>query len=241
MSKELDTSWFDLKNYDYLSKLDLPGWIEQITKRLYAHIITTDYVNENNFKKSDLIDVVDTLKRGRAESFSGEWHTEPAVYDLSVSDAFGISTDPRVLITYTRRYSEIKNDHFFDSQHPFKKAIFINLSASDEQLKNEFSKWLSDNRAIESGKHQKKLFSQVNFDHWVKNRVIPYLDLKLIAKIEGKKITQDKIAKLIFSDEHDISIIDRLRDTTKPTADILMNSGAIRTLLSQHKSELRDK
>ncbi len=241
MSKEFDTSWFDLKNYDYLSKLDLTGWIEQIIERLHVHIITTDDINENKFSKSHLIEIINALKRGRAKSFSGEWHTERAVYDLSVSDAFGISTDPRILITYPGRYSEIKNDRFFDSEHPFKKAIFINLCASDEQLKNEFSKWLSDNRALESDKHQKKLFSQVNFDHWVKNRVIPYLDLKLIAKIEGKKITQDKIAKLIFSDEHVISILDRLRDTTKPTADILMNSGAIRTLLSQNASELRDK
>ena len=30
LSKEFDTSWFDLKNYDKLNELDLYGWVEQI-------------------------------------------------------------------------------------------------------------------------------------------------------------------------------------------------------------------
>ncbi len=33
MSKELDTSWFDLKNYDKLNELDLGGWCKQLTAR----------------------------------------------------------------------------------------------------------------------------------------------------------------------------------------------------------------
>ena len=36
MSKEFDTSWFDLKNYDKLNELDLYGWVEQIGIRQAA-------------------------------------------------------------------------------------------------------------------------------------------------------------------------------------------------------------
>jgi hypothetical protein len=76
--------------------------------------------------------------------------------------------------------------------------VVINLSASDEQFKNDFSHWLTHYWQAINDQHQKMLFTQADFDYWIEYGVIPYLDLVLIAKIEDKKITQNKMAQLVF-------------------------------------------
>lgn len=73
--------------------------------------------------------------------------------------------------------------------------VVINLSASDEQIKNDFSHWLTHYRQAINYQHLKMLFTQADFEYWVEYGVIPYLDLVLIAKIEDKKITQNKMAQ----------------------------------------------
>jgi hypothetical protein len=128
---------------------------------------------------------------------------------------------------YIEQYKPIKNDPF-PSAH-----VVINLSATDEQIKNDFSHWLTHYRKAINYQPQKKLFTQTDFDYWVQYGVIPYLDLTLIAKIEGKKITQNKLAKLIFPNEYDVDTTGRLRDTTKPEAERLIKNNIHRTLLTQ--------
>ncbi len=109
----------------------------------------------------------------------------------------------------------------------------INLFATDEQIKQDFTDWLENSRRMADIKPQKKLFSQVNFDYWIEYGVIQYLDLVLIAKIEGKKITQNQLARLIFPNEHEIDIVERLRKVTKPTAESLMKNQTYKSLSLQ--------
>jgi len=109
----------------------------------------------------------------------------------------------------------------------------INLSATNEQIQNDLIHWLTHYRQAVNDQNQKKLFTQVDFDYWVEYGVIQYLDLMLIAKIEGKKITQNKLARMIFPNEYDVDIVERVRKVTKPTAEWLIKSEIYRALSTQ--------
>ena len=111
--------------------------------------------------------------------------------------------------------------------------MVINLSATDEQIKNDVNHWLTHYRKAVAYQRQKKLFNQVDFDYWVEYGVIPYLDLVLIAKTMEKKITQNKLARLIFPNEFDVDVVERIRKVTKPTAEWLINNEIHRTLSTQ--------
>ncbi|MGD7035134.1 DUF6387 family protein [Methylotuvimicrobium buryatense] len=111
--------------------------------------------------------------------------------------------------------------------------VTINLNATDAQIKNDFDKWLTSFRKKIGSQHEKKLLTQVDFDYWVNYGVIPYLDLVLIAKIEGKKITQHKLARLIFPNEYDVDVVERIRKVSKPTAELLIKNKIYETLILQ--------
>jgi hypothetical protein len=52
--------------------------------------------------------------------------------------------------------------------------------------------------------------------------LLPYIDLMIVAKQEKKHITQPQIARLIFPDEYEVDITERVRRTTKTNAEWLM-------------------
>lgn len=65
--------------------------------------------------------------------------------------------------------------------------VVIDLSATDKQLIYDFSQWLKNFRKEIDVMRSKNFYTQKDFDYWIEYGVIPYLDLMLIAKIEGKK------------------------------------------------------
>jgi hypothetical protein len=69
-------------------------------------------------------------------------------------------------------------------------------------------------------------------------RLIPYFDLKIAASIEKKELTQSRAANLIFFDEYDVGIVDRLRRTTIPKAKWLISYEVIGAMNSQLNASL---
>ena len=133
----------------------------------------------------------------------------------------------------------------FDDGHDGSAKVKIDLYATDEKLKKDFDQWLKHIRQATGyydhipKKRSKKmvsnkeLYTQKDFDKWIQFGVIPYLDLVLIAEIECKKITQNKLAHLIFPNEKDVDIVERLRQVTKPEAEQLIKNKVHKTLLAQ--------
>lgn len=101
--------------------------------------------------------------------------------------------------------------------------VSVDLVASDEQLKEDFSSWLEKTRKQIKKKKKRRFVKQADFDQWVKHGVIPYLDLTFMAKLEGKKITQDQIGDLIFPNQLNVTVSERIRKVTKPLAEWLIN------------------
>ena len=79
----------------------------------------------------------------------------------------------------------------------------------------------------------KKNFTDKNLSDWMQWRLLPYIDLMLAAAIEKKEITQPKMARLIFNDEYEVDIVDRLRRTTKPKAEWLIKEETLLAINAQ--------
>lgn len=350
MSKELDTSWFDLKNYDGLKTMAIEDWMLVIQTRTLIYEEYDHYANQRAFEREEdpewkqeciqkmvnhlkykclsLIDgfhyftVTDYLE----EESSNSSFSTPSVDSLSVTQSWDISEDGtlggdihlgsiyqknrdkhaiqtimlgilkdgigecirvqdaayeerthesicelneatdeqvKVLKEYKNEYHGDENyDNFIREAHrtPYDfrhKQYFnqdyisslahvtIDLNAPDEQIKNDFTHWLTHYRKasglhIPKKKAHKKLFTQATFDHWIKFGLIPYIDLKLMADIEGKEITQEKLGELIFPDEF-VDTDYRIRTITKPEAERLMEEATHWSLLMQAANEKATK
>ena len=116
------------------------------------------------------------------------------------------------------------------------------MNAPDEQIKKDFSHWLLHYRKaagyhLPKKKIHKKLFTQKTFDYWIKYGLIPYIDLVLVAKMEGKEITQEKLGELIFPDEPSVDQAYRIRTITKPEAERLIKHKVHQSLIQQAANE----
>lgn len=168
------------------------------------------------------------------------------IHDDLDNDQFEIACTPHEL--------NIKKYSRFDRKNS--AYVAINLSATDPQIKKDFDHWLKNYRKAtghynETPKKKspemlskKVLYTQEDFDYWIRFCVVPYLDLTLIAKLEGKIIKQAAMGKLIFPDElnndnkNPVGIISA---TTQPTAKWLIKTKIHRTLLIQLVSQKENR
>lgn len=263
MAEELDTSWFDLKNYEAFKTMSILKWADALERRasLYDVYNAACMAKDDSVKRDQLellcgLSEVSLLKTNPTKtsidydpdhfySSSVNCITRRVVWDLARDYGF-------VSVPDNSLYKKIPLRHSGMCRGGNNAVATINLSATDEQIKNDFNHWLINYRKqvglvnrLDKGKSKKKekedvikapeskLIAQDDFDYWVKFGVIPYLDLMLIAKMEGKRITQNQLASLIFPNDYDVGTTDRLRDTTKPMAERLINQKTHKTLLAQ--------
>jgi hypothetical protein len=254
VAKEFDTSWFDLKNYEKLQKTSIVGWANLLCDRYYWSLqVSTgmDLFSANQKQVGDetlahISEFVDCIKTGDFYSLIDETREEvrSSVYDLSMLDALELSKDRDMIRVQPDRckeeFSEVATWSFDPWAYDLVAKVNVDLSATDEQIRKDFDDWLAgwrNHSDVSFLKIQKKLFTQADFDYWVEYGVIPYLDLVFVARVEGKKITQNQLARLIFPHEYDVDPVERIRKVTKPTAERLINNEVYRTLFTQSLSE----
>jgi len=246
MAEEFDTSWFDLKNYEAFKTMSLVEWIKRLSDRHLYYGIFGSY--QNGYIRDDVEEeevrlflsrAADCLKKGDSTILVSDVpkSSRSSVNDLTMFEVWIMAQDDRLIHIQPDRCEDAFNEEIvfqpygIDEDH--QAIVNINLFATDEQIKQDFTDWLENSRRMTDIKPQKKLFSQVDFDYWIEYGVIQYLDLVLIAKIEGKKITQNQLARLIFPNEYNIDIVERLRKVTKPTAESLMKNKTYKSLSVQ--------
>jgi hypothetical protein len=261
MSTELDVSWFDLKKYDALAELDLSGWHQQLLTRNHITVLIENNElldAEKIIKKLQNQPIVSLLDSNYWEN-QKKYNLSTFPFNT-----FSVRSTPIVHIWLNRNESRIGNSiwnlcdiDYLDSldeaerkiiDTPFdllcKQAhiqetekftnITIDLTATDEQILNDFQHWLSEYRKAIGYKSKNKNFINKNLKDWFESQLLPYIDLTLSVAIEQKKITQVKIAELIFQDSGKyFDKVDRLRRTTKPKADWLIRDETLRAIEAQ--------
>ena len=135
------------------------------------------------------------------------------------------------------RYNACKNQCEND------EAFFhlsVDLYATDEQIVNDFEFWLVEARKKYNRKpaqespdpkrtKKKKNFSDKDMGIWVNDRIIQYLDLKIISAFEEKKITNEGLGEILFPDISG----DKVRRTVKDKALLLISDEMMKAFASQ--------
>lgn len=117
-------------------------------------------------------------------------------------------------------------------------AVIIDLSADDEQIKKDFDHWLYEfkktkKRTAENDKDN--VTEKMDLADWVRQKLLPYIDLMLAAEFDGFTLGHVQAAKLIFpvlSGESD----NKIRRTTKPKANWLMKEETLFAIRAQLRS-----
>lgn len=110
----------------------------------------------------------------------------------------------------------------------------IDLYASDQEILLAMKKWLIKTKAdFGVPKKGKAFFNDADMRNWHKNRLLQYLDLTLFAHIEGIELLDHEIAALLFPDEYELNITDKIKDTVRPNAEKMRNGTVVERLIRQ--------
>jgi hypothetical protein len=268
LSKEFDTSWFDLNNYEEFKTMTILQWSLALQTRrcmrdfnLSPERLKKDPAQTSS--KNELFDDYVPAPITLAPKFPFNTKSVCSMTNYNIFRDFRnmddaviaacVELDNSIHRSFDKDESNhIDEDAHFIAHHPYdicrnytatqqqrSAVICINLMASEDQIRDDFNHWLINYRKhleisgrkkpltkkdikIGNLNQKEKPFTQKDFDSWVEYKVIPYLDLTLLAEYEGKKITQDKMSKLLYPNEYDVDLIDRLNKVTRVKANELI-------------------
>ena len=242
-NQEFDTSWFDLKKYDELSNLDLQSWYCQIRiRRMLEQLYQVDDFIEKcssviqRIKKAPVISIYPTELNFYEPKPLYPFNTH-SVQSMTAHEARQIGT----LSELDDVWQDCKNNHFWGKEAATPVDSFIRdrvdfISGNADRSTHLVVDLLTEYRKHTGIVPRKKAFTNKELSEWVIYRLLPYIDLTLLSKIEGKPITQVKKAELIFSNEK-VDIVERVRKTTKPKAEQLFKPETIHAMKAQILSE----
>lgn len=251
---KLETSWFDLKKYRVLNEFDLKQWYQQLSirsdmfcrvddaaefaQRIKQNPIIDDF-DEQEWEKHFLNKVVrplvmETPAHVLIDAFNNEKLNTMLARLKSGDEVYFDENAPQ--ISDTMPYDEICNLYEIET-YGFAN-VSVDLMASDEQIKADFNQWLASQRERTkcyevSKKNFRKNFTDANLAEWVEYKLLPYMDLMFIKSVEQKEIQQTEIAELIFADEYNVDIIDRLRRSTQSKSELLMRDDTLNAIALQ--------
>jgi hypothetical protein len=100
--------------------------------------------------------------------------------------------------------------------------VEVDISAPDDVLLADFKAWISSTREKRSFVQSPvSRFTEKEMARWASNRVLPYIDLTIIAKSLGLSLPHHLAGKVIFS-QRDFDPAEKIRKTVKPMAEELM-------------------
>ncbi|MEE9338701.1 MAG: DUF6387 family protein [Methylococcaceae bacterium] len=242
----VNLEWFDLRKYDAVQTFDLKEWHRQlekrqIIKRYGKEVLDTkdSFLISMNNKAQEYIDLIKKAPFVPCENVisSGLSVRHAEYFDLDMAASFNTDLKdffkvPLLEIggSETLIIDQAKTGYIDTA------LLSIDLDATDEQLEEDFSLWLSQQRAINNQGYRRQKFASKDINKWIKYRILPYLDLTLISDWEGNSLTQNKLGRMIFPNEFDIDLTERVRRSVKPIADSLLSFKAMEALYLQARA-----
>jgi len=110
--------------------------------------------------------------------------------------------------------------------------VSIDLSASNEQILDSLSHWLNDQRKS-APKVRLNRVTKKDFDDWIIAKIVPYFDLINLALLDGTRISNHKIGDLLFPDEVDVDVAERVRKVTQPKANKVFHIDTVQIMDAQ--------
>ncbi|WP_156923537.1 DUF6387 family protein [Burkholderia sp. WSM2232] len=110
----------------------------------------------------------------------------------------------------------------------------VNLLAPTETILKDMASTVQKLRKHTGIKDMRSPFKQRDFDKWHRNRVLAYLDLRIIGLLGNKKFTLNEIGLHLFPDDIELaSPADKVRRTVAPLALSLMKPQTLSVLVDQ--------
>jgi hypothetical protein len=233
---------FKIEKYEAAKNLDLYGWFVNLSMRIIYQSSPSDCIelgvilvkppfNASNYTGvdlsylesefgvvkrlvlDDLMNVIEDLEKdGRNRDFI-------ELYQHVSENGDSISAKKKL-----RTFDIPKIDS--------EEWLSIDLSFSDNEIKNAFENWLKRKRQDILGSNTVRRsgrepvirdFSKAAIRRWHSNRVLPYLDLKNWNSVQGNNVTSEILGQILFPNNKNgsTSMID---DTVKPLAKKLLSS-----------------
>jgi hypothetical protein len=257
MKKKSDFSWFDLSKYDSVKNLDITNWFLQLKERFvvqrYSKSLPEKKMSYQNWEtqhkhaQSIILSIKENpiLNCDKQKIVPSSSVTDSTYFDLYTAqhkgkhwpNIFKLSIDEWPIGTEEELLTSVEDTMtYLDTP-----MVTIDSRSTDEQLKSDFDKWLNNYRSITRTKKRKKMFNLKEIEKWCNNKILPYIDLTIISESEGEKLTQHTIGQLLYPDEYDVDLTERIRQTVKPLAKSIFNINTLKMLELQVKSEINFK
>jgi len=251
MAKKVNTfgdDWFDLSKYDKVKDFDIHDWHYQLSQRFFIqkhpwvsnkelYNIVSEYIEL--IKDEPILDYEKpeigslTVRDARyVDLYFASWENK------SLKDIFGI---PAKKMFKEEGKTPVVSQYNFGEAGLGIALLTIDRGARDKQLINDFKEWLKNHRTVTKYTAKARIFNSKDFERWSDNKLLPYLDLTLIANVEGEELTQEKLGELLFPKEFDAGLIDRIRQTVKPQAESLISNETLAALSCQSRGERHKK
>ena len=257
MSNDYDLSWFNLEHYELAKDFKSDEWYTQLQKRRFLmkwvkedFSVTKEMIAEikvNPLGDYKLMELLKTaVKDATYEDFlvSNERNTGTkelyhAIGMLLADDDSSDVKDSYVLSVHNANKIISFSTMLDQVVSKTKPLVAIDLNVSDEQLQDDFRRWLKNKRASDDSNPRSKMFTENHYKRWVKYQVLAYMDLMIIGLSEGVKLPHFKLGVLLFPDylELDVDLTDRVKQSVKPLANSLLMSENLSVLGGQRRKK----
>jgi hypothetical protein len=248
-------TWFQLERYNNTAELTITEWFVNIATRK----ILSRTLDNNNYEMFD--EYFNKIKEFGILNENDI--PLPPRYDISNTDTlFTPSVSPVTFDDILNTYYTIPDNFRCDPSQelddilikigflefcnspidiyeekmdvwPGEARIKVSMLASDEQILSDIKKFITALRKAVNTKTLKNNISSATFKRWAEMRVLPYMDLELWARNEKVNIPEHIYGNLLFPDETNIDVTERIRKTVKPLAKKLLSNELIWALEHQ--------
>jgi hypothetical protein len=113
------------------------------------------------------------------------------------------------------------------------RFLKVDLLASNEILFSEFKKWLQIERKNHGLDMAVRNFTSTDFLDWHNSKILAYWDIVTLCKFDGVIITNDAIGRLLFPNEYEVTLSERIRKVISVKAKRVFNPATSETLKAQ--------
>ena len=120
----------------------------------------------------------------------------------------------------------------------YSRRLYLSVDgdAPERELVEQFTQALRDHKArieADTSKKAKVTARKSDFMLWVRNQVLPYIDLTQWARVNGTALPNHKLGEILFPDECEVSLEERVRKSIKPLAKKLISESFCRSIHAQ--------
>lgn len=251
-------SWFDIRNYDRISSWTVADWAGNLALRyMLKGVLDRGEASKPETPLSNIlfqilsnpvavggraggllscgkpvvfdrtvIDVYDGIKRLDSEVFKDVTVAAEKWYR-----AFEANEHPEIPALLDGGFIDLLCERFPSSR--YREEIYVDLNAPDTLLLDDFKAWLAGKRKTRKSSAPKRLISSADIQGWCRYRVLAFIDIDLFCHFTDTEISHATLGNILFPEDYDVDLPERIRKVVKPMAERIMNSEFVSSIDEQ--------